>query len=265
MTSRKAVERKPVPEAVPYQRTALPVPVMETYPAATGTLNLERIGRGGNGKDYAIKTRGDHNSNGYIPATEWFCYELAQHLLIPTPGYDILVMPDGERVFGSVWEGGVMPMADTANLLGVLRGAIHVPHLIPFLSKVYALDLFINNMDRHFGNYLLRNGYQGHVMLAYDFSQAWYAVGEPWGSVAQDARCNTQGCHTAIIQTGNFDAGIAAMTLDEIAAISAGRIESILSQMPEEWMEPGDHQDIASWWQSGARIDRINRLKRDMR
>lgn len=249
--------QKPVIAPIVYQRTLMPVAIVDTYPNTSGTLNLQWIGRGANGKDYAIKTTKDHNSNGFIPATELFCYELAAELLIPTPEYTLLSLSDGSIAFGSVWEGGVQ---DIQTSLSALDDKIIIKGLTGFLSKVYAFDVFINNIDRHFGNYLIRESYNGHVILAFDFSLAWYAF-NAYGYEAAREPHNTMQWHQFIKAKGHFDLDIAKSTLSEIAKIPKQTIERIIMQIPDEWLAQDIKTEIVQWWDSNERIERINQLK----
>lgn len=244
-----------------HQRTLAPIQIIETYPNTSGTRNLQWIGRGENGKDYAIKTVNDHNSNGFIPATELFCYDLAAELLIPTPDYCLLQLADNSIAFGSVWEGGVHTIKDVAMAIDVLKKQLPIKGLTSFLSKVYALDIFINNIDRHFGNYLIRDSYHGHIILAYDFSLAWYACGNAYGYEAINTPCNTKRWHELIKQTKNFDVEIAKSTLSEIERLPVKKVESIISQIPNEWLSQTIKAEIMQWWSSEDRLSRINLLK----
>ena len=251
-------------ETLVTQRRLLPIAVIETYPSQQGTLNLELIGTGANGKDYAIKTTKDRNSNGFIPATEVFCYELAYEVSIPTPEYSILQLRDGSLAFGSVWEGGVKGTTNLTVVAQVLSGDLAVKGLKAFLSRAYALDLFINNIDRHFGNYLIRESYNSHIILAYDFSLAWYAVGTPYGYEAQHPQSNTQQWHKVIVKAGYFDVDIARNTLTEISKIEPLIIEQILSRIPSDWLSMDIKKDIVQWWASSEMLTRVNRLKMEI-
>lgn len=244
-----------------HQRTLSPIHIVETYPKTSSTLNLEWIGRGANGKDYAIKTVNDHNSNGFIPATELFCYNLAAELLIATPNYDLLILADNSVAFGSLWEGGVHTIKDVPMAIDVLKKQLPIKGLSSFLSKVYALDIFINNIDRHFGNYLIRDSYHGHIILAYDFSLAWYACGNTYGYEAINTSCNTKKWHEIIKNTQNFDVEIAKNTLSEIARLPLKSIEHIIVQIPDEWLSQDTKTEIMQWWASDERVARINLLK----
>ncbi|MBT9547854.1 MAG: hypothetical protein IV090_20870 [Candidatus Sericytochromatia bacterium] len=105
----------------------MPIPIIETYPNNTNSADLTMIGKGNNGKDYAIKTVGD--VNGYVPCSEVFCYELAMRLGIGTPDYTILELDGGELAFGSVWEGGVFDLQSDLKILQILTGHTQIAGL----------------------------------------------------------------------------------------------------------------------------------------
>lgn len=240
------------------QRSMFPVQAQDVYHNDQGSADLSIIVTGVNNKDYAVKTTSD--GNGFVPATELFCYELAGDLSIATPDYDLIQMRDGSLAFGSVWEGGVLHIKDMPKVLEILKGTLAVRGLKAFLSRAYALDLFINNVDRHFRNYLFRESRGGYIALAFDYSRAWYAF-NPFGFECLDSSQNTGICHTLVVGTGNFDADTSKSTLDEIQRVESKRIEQILTMMPREWMPDKIKQEFVEWWRSGDMKDRVLKLK----
>jgi len=244
------------------QRLMFPIEVQDIYRNDQGTADLQMIATAMNGKDYAVKTVDD--GNGFVPFTELFCYELARELSIATPSYDVIKLKDGSLAFGSMWEGGVLILREMTKVWDILKGKIQIRGLKPFLSRVYALDLFLNNVDRHFGNYIFRDSYAGSIALAYDFSRAWYAF-EPLGYDSLDSGHNTCDCHELIVKTGNFDAEIAKSTLDEIARLQVESIAQILSIVPETWLAISVREEILSWWGSDDMKNRILKLKSEIK
>ncbi|OSR73982.1 hypothetical protein BV326_01438 [Pseudomonas syringae pv. actinidiae] len=240
-----------------FQRQLFPIAVITTYPNDQGSADLGMIGLAENGKDYAIKTVTD--GNGMVPASEAFCYQLARHILIGTPDFDVIELHDGSLAFGSAWEGGVETLKDRTEILRVLSGEIPIVGLKAFFSKVYALDLFVNNVDRHFGNYIFRPSYSGKIGLAFDFSRAWFAF-NPFGFEATE-HCNTfTGIH-AIRQFGQYDKFEAEKCLDKILSLTTGDIDTIISNFPAAWMSEHNRQEFLGWWDSQARKERIDFLK----
>ncbi|MEZ8611705.1 MULTISPECIES: HipA family kinase [Vibrio] len=243
-----------------YQQSLFPIEIIETYPSQEGSADLELIGKGRNSKHYAIKTI--HENNGYVPASEFFCYELARLVSIPTPDFDHLKLESGEIAFGSVWEGGVMGISVFSDMVEILTDQIQVEDLDTFLGKVFAFDLFVNNDDRHFGNYIFRDSFQKNkkLALAFDFSRAW-KVNDPFGYQSTNAACNTMKYHNYIVKGNKYDKDSAEATLDEISQIESDMISDILNGMHESWMSSDDKEVIAKWWGSEQFHERIKALK----
>ena len=240
------------------QRQMFPIEVQDIYRNDQGSADLRLIATAMNGKDYAVKTIED--GNGYVPATELFCYELARELSIATPNYNFIKLKDDSVAFGSEWEGGVREIKEVAQIWAILKGRVEIIGLKPFLSRVYALDLFINNIDRHFGNYIFRDSYSGVIALAYDFSRAWYAF-EPFGYESLEDNYNTAICHNTIIQEGHFDPETAKNTLDEVSRIDKSSINRILAMIPEVWLDDETKKELLQWWGGTDMVDRIIKLK----
>lgn len=240
-----------------FQRHLYPIAVMTTYPNDQGSADLGIIGHAENGKDYAIKTVAD--GNGMVPASEAFCYQLARLILIATPEFEVIEMHDGSYAFGSAWEGGVHSLKTEIQVFQILKGEIPVSGLRTFLSKVYALDLFVNNVDRHFGNYIFRQSYSGMIALAFDFSRAWFAF-NPYGYEA----CTTGNTADSIhyIKTyGHYDPAEALKCFEQIERLTVEDVNMIISNFPEAWMSEDDRQGFLDWWDSEDRINRIELLK----
>lgn len=242
-----------------YQKELLPVDAIQIHKNSQGTADLQVIVTASNNKDYAVKTISD--GNGFIPASELFCYELARLLDIPTPNYDLVTMRDGTLAFGSVWEGGVHHIDDQNRLIAILTGVTPVRDLKLFLSRVYAYDLFINNLDRHLNNYLFRESYKSLIGLAFDYSRAWYEVGAYGYESMDDKKCKTQLCHQLINECGNYEREAAVKLLDRILNIEHTAIERILKMIPDDWLEDNVKKEIITWWGSQNMADRISKLK----
>ncbi|WP_144777975.1 HipA family kinase [Marinobacter maritimus] len=255
----KATEQHSSNAANAAQRLLFPVELTEIYRNDIGTADCQTIGTATNGKDYAIKTVNE--GNGHIPSSELFSYELARELQIATPEYNIIKMRDESLAFGSMWEGGALDIRNQQVILGILQGEIIVRGLKSFFSKVYALDIFINNIDRHFGNYLFRGGYNSTIALAYDYSRAWYAFAPFDYQSASDPVQNTYRCHVTIKKFDMFDKIVTQNTLDEISRIPKDTIDQILSLIPEQWLNSNERNDFLNWWADGSMQERVGILK----
>ncbi|NMZ68852.1 hypothetical protein SAMN05216370_0883 [Pseudomonas peli] len=245
-------------QAIGSQKRLFPVDILTEYPNNQGSADLQLIINGRDGRDYAVKKPSD--GNGKIPASEFFCYELAYRVTIPTPNWAYINLTDGDLGFGSAWEGGVKSFSP-ALVLQILHNKIKVSNLKVFLSRLYAFDLFVNNVDRHWGNYIWREGYdQNLIALAFDFSRACFEVGHT-GYDALRPGCNTQESFKLINLTLNYDRSEALRCLDIIASITASEIEDMISEIPTTWMTDKDKTSYIDWWGSQARLDRIVMIK----
>jgi len=243
---------------VSFQKDLFPLEAVQIHQSTQGSADLKVIVTATNNKDYAVKTVDD--GNGYVPATELFCYELAKLIDVPTPSFDLITMRDGSLAFGSVWEGGVHNISNMNRLLDVLLGKIKVRDLNQFLSRVYAFDLFINNIDRHFGNYLFRQSYNSLIGLAFDYSRAWYEVDAYQYDSLEDKSSNTQRCNVFIREHKKYDRNTATQTLKRISEIEKNKIELVLRSIPDEWLPKEIKNNVASWWGSELMQERILKI-----
>ncbi|ELY1990395.1 hypothetical protein SL034_005545 [Vibrio harveyi] len=241
------------------QQVLFPIEIVETYPSKQNSADLSLIGKGRDGKHYAIKTTKDNN--GFVPASEFFCHHLARLVSIPTPAFENVKLSCGSMAFGSVWEGGVTTIDAVPKILDILTGKTVVEDLDTFLSKVYAFDLFVNNEDRHFGNYIFRDSFNNtKIALAFDFSRAWKET-DPFGFESLQPQSKTAMCNDFIRKHKCYNKAASLQVLDEISKISREDIESILNLMHDSWMSEKDKSVILNWWGSDEFNERIEKLK----
>ncbi|CAH0649412.1 MULTISPECIES: HipA family kinase [unclassified Pseudomonas] len=256
----KVINPSPARHVGGYQKRLFPVDILTEYPNNQGSADLQLIVNARDGKDYAVKKPTD--GKGKVPASELVCYELAYRVTIPTPNYAFIRLSDGTLGFGSLWEGGVKKLSDMHDVMQILKAKIKVNNLKTFLSRLYAFDIFVNNEDRHWGNYLWRQSFDNNfIALAFDFSRACFETGHDcYDALHPD--CNTQDSFMLINLTMNYDRTEAIACLDQLAAISVEDVEEILENMPAGWLTKAEKKSYTDWWKSQARIDRINTIKR---
>lgn len=261
-TKGKGLPQLPQPiyaESTTLQRRLFPIEILQVYPNNQGSADLSMIVNARDGKDYAVKRTID--GRGKIPASELVCYELAYRALIPTPSYELIKLKGSELGFGSLWEGGVKKLTHDQEVLDILFKRTPVNGLQRFLSRVYAFDLFVNNEDRHWGNYIWRDSFGGNLIaLAFDFSRACFETGYH-GYDAFDPHCNTQKSFFLINLTKNYLRSEAVECLDDLERITADDVSEILEGMPEKWLSKGERRDYIAWWESQERLDRITHIK----
>lgn len=239
------------------QTDLFPVKVTRCDPSDLNSADCKLICSADDGADYVVKTITDHPM---IPASEWFCYHLAGEVGINTPVCKKLMMPDGTQVFGSRWEGGVYNLSDPVAFQRIITNLEPVNELANRLSAIYAFDLFVHNDDRHPRNYLFRQSRQGLIVLAFDFSRAWFYHGWPPPDFPLQKNCNTRRCFSAISKFQVFDIHSAAQVLERIGAIPTVTIDVLVASIPETWLQTDRRQGILSWWSDQKRQDRIDRL-----
>jgi hypothetical protein len=142
----------------------------------------------------------------------------------------------------------------------ILRGEIIVKDLTNFFSKTYALDLFVNNADRHFGNYLFRqSAADTYIPLAFDFGLSWCESGYK-GLNALDEEKNTESTIQTIKRFNLFDSAITINTLNLIKNMDGTHAIDLINNIPEEWMSKIQKNTISDWWQSREFNNRLDEI-----
>jgi hypothetical protein len=247
--------------------TLFPIPrrAIRVDSANLGTMDCPCVCLCDDSCEYAIK---DGHTNPLVPHIEWFCTRLAELVGIPGPDCQIIEMPDGSRVFGSRWEGGVLPDTPAGTnptwVAKVQSGDIPLDGLRLALTRIYAFDHFVHNPDRHSRNFLVREQRQGHALLAFDYSRAWVLHGVP--PPALPFNINDPNERTVKVQRGlaqlfgsNYiDAGEALRILNHIKRVQVSAIVRIIDEHPKEWLPTTQRQRIIKWWKSKEMIARID-------
>lgn len=239
------------------QERLFPIEIIELYPSDQASQDLQLIGRGRDGRDYAIKTTAD--GNGHIPISEFFCHELSNILAIPTPAYEIVTLNDSSLAFGSVWNGSSSSLTDNNEVISLLQNQVDAPHIFEGISRIYGLDLFVNNIDRHFGNYLFVQGYNRINILAFDFGRSWHEVNFK-GTEVLSYNSTTLRCKNFLVQHGKYLSDHAIDTLNKIKQIDVSSILRVFQKIPGDWFEEGFEELFLDWWGSEDFINRIDTL-----
>lgn len=206
------------------------------------------------GMDYAVKSAADKT---HLPLTEWLASRLAQAVHLSTPHVVVLVMPDGSRALGSRLESGLLSLEDTirngADQVSILRPCIRQ------LSACYALDLFLGNTDRHFGNFLFRKNSLGDLsLMPIDYDHAWLCNGWPPTDITS-LPCKTTTHLKMLPPMGLWSSAEAIMALSRIDQLSADRINTWMDDCPEEWVTPEVRDNIVTWWGQSDFHDRVTK------
>lgn len=235
------------------QGTLWPIPVQMLVPAPFGTADCKFVAIVGGGAKYVVKRAGDGPG---IVLSEWLCGRLALDIGLAAPQISMLELQGGELCFGSRMV-DAFPTVPVAQYLRSLTDPN--PHRKE-LASWYAFDLFVNNIDRHLGNYLLTR--PARELLGIDYSRAYSATAWPV-PITPLKMCNT-------IQARNMLRGVdycrktALGTVARVLALPDSWMNRELSAVPSNWFH-GNAQPRAldRWWRK-ARPKRLELLRRHL-
>lgn len=197
------------------------------------------------GFDYALKRQEDHP---LLPATEWFCYQVAQSCGLSCPRQALLVNHDGKKYLGSRIEQGLheMSVKPLEQVIQELKGCAGT------MSAAYAMDLFLANDDRHFGNFLFRpNSYGQMACMPIDYSRAWWVRGWPPRDLTDPKLPSTTTNHVNIMRAvGLWRPADALVTLSKISQIKPDAAKLWMKAMPAEWIGQSETDTLLKWWGS---------------
>ncbi len=205
------------------------------------------------GFDYAVKSQAEHPM---LPFSEWFCYQLSQAIGMSCPSPAILVMPDGSRAFGSRIESGLADLQKEQQQSG---SPPNLEACAGKLSAAYAMDLFIGNEDRHFGNFLFkRNSLNRLCFMPIDYSHAWWVRGWPLANITGKSCATT--VHIQILQAlGFWRTPDALFALGTLSQLSQETIARWLNEMPQDWLSGRDRDTLVTWWSSEEMHARVSK------
>jgi hypothetical protein len=136
-----------------------------TYPAAASARRPVRA-RVDDGLDYMLK---DDSGSVPVRAREWICHGLADNAGLPVLEYRPILDGAGRVLFGSRYllNGG------PGGLSGykILAGSLPLAEACNVLSALYAVDLFLDNWDRHADNLMIEQDATPRIRVM-DFSEA---------------------------------------------------------------------------------------------
>jgi len=224
--------------------------------ADLGTVDCAQICRCDDGSDYAIKNGAAVAS---MPHSEWFCTRLGELAGLASPVCKV-VNVEGEACFGSRWETGNSPKD---WWLRAKAKEIDFDLLAPTISRIFAFDLFVHNVDRHLTNYIVRQQHFGIAILAFDYSRAWLCNGFPPVALPMTADTNTMKSIRYLIQEfGHFiDLIEVNKVLDNLGHISSTVVTNILLEHPDNWLTKEQKLAIDRWWKSPQRLERLEQIK----
>jgi len=232
-------------------------------PANLGTVDCSYICRCDDGSDYAVK---DGSQTPTLPHQEWFCTRLGEDVGVASPTIRVVQM-NGVECFGSRWESG----AETGTPKDrstwwwprAHRGEIEFAPLAPAISRIFAFDLFIHNVDRHLTNYLVLKQHTGYAIRSFDYSRAWLFNGFPLPPLPMNATAKTVAAIRALRQLfGDFiKINEVSHVCDKLRSTSLARVQSFIDEHPPSWLTKDQKLSILDWWPSEDRMTRIDQVE----
>jgi hypothetical protein len=201
------------------------------YPPKKSTADSLGLVEADDHHNYYIK--GDAHGR-LVRASEWLGCNISEAVGIGTPTPAPIQRMDDTLVFGSRSIAGVADDTLTASYLTtptISNQGVRSSGLTSILSSIYALDMFINNEDRHLGNYLSIDDNGKRRVYAFDFSRALFWQW-PWLSFPQPGQ-NTR-----------------------------NTIEAFINQMPSDWLPTAVRTEFVAWWASNAKADRLTNIRK---
>ena len=193
-------------------------------------------------------------ANGHAPHCEWLCARMAVHVGVPVHDFEIVEAQAGDLRFGSRYE----PREIKDWWLLVIAGSIKLDDLKEDISRIYALDLFLHNADRHMRNYFVRAVGDGHRIWALDHGRAWMFNGFPPPALPM-----TPGDNTVLAREWMKEkfAGFQCEdrmieVVDKIKSVTDIDIGNIISAQPDDWLSDAEKDAILLWWKDGKAAER---------
>jgi hypothetical protein len=228
-------------------------------PMGQGVMQARRV-RCDDGLTYVAKD--DPYPDTTVRAAELFWTLIARRIGLPVPVPHVIVMTSGRSVFATREE----PR---------LAATIHLDSLNLFLSgkvedagrqivRLYAFDLFCGNEDRKPDNYLLLREDHGIVPQGIDLSHTPLLPGVsiwPSKDPLYNRTCHTRIFFPEVISSYQSDRRDAEDTINRLEALQLNEIETILREIPDDWLEEALRSDILAWWGSVAKTQRIDAIR----
>lgn len=134
-----------------------------------------------------------------------------------------------------------------------------VPGLQAALSAIHAFDLFVDNVDRHFGNFLVVPEGEDRLLYGLDFARAFFWRW-PWDKFGglEDV---TGGAWIEIRERHGFDETAALAIVNRLGIITDNEIRGILKQMPAHWLSQALQDELLAYCRDGGWAARVASLR----
>jgi hypothetical protein len=230
------------------QNSLIPIKILHEVDASSegfDGVDLKRLAKCDDGNTYAIKRVEDHP---LMPICEWVGHHFCRACGVLTPDFAILHAADNSTVksFGS----RISSFAQIEHDPVALRISSFFHGHYEALSRVYSIDAFLVNPDRHGRNLFVRSDSGGTALLAFDYSSGWLRTGEPFGNQERMRDSHTFKWWRTFKRLG---AGVDKAALDKIASLNANWLEQVLNSSPTDWRNQFNEADVLQFWSTSRR------------
>ncbi len=191
--------------------------------------------------------------------SEWVVAQLIPEIGLSCPDVGIIRMRStDEYFFGSKYT----PVADKVKTRQILHSGESQKHigLKAALSAAFAMDMFLNNEDRHDENFLLHYASSGRrILLLIDHARCLFSAWPIQQYLPES--CNTRSTAKKSFLCHGFDLEAALYTLDQIAKVAPQKVIEILRQVPKGWVPEQVADEFSAWWGSPAFRERLAALR----
>lgn len=221
---------------------------LEHEEPTSGTYDLKSIGYCSSGVKYAVKRESDAP---LLPLAEWVGHKLSEFCGIRTPMYDVVRCMDGQLAFGSRWK-------DSARQIGPFgpKAIATLSAHAQAISRIFGLDFFLPNPDRHINNFLFAQEHGQEVCISFDFGWGSVRHGLPFGAPPLDSMTKTVLVRRLLTQQSIFHPDLYNESLAAVGNVTTAQIKSALDEAPDEWYTKVTKAEIVDWWET-FKNDRI--------
>lgn len=214
-----------------------------------GTRDLKLVGHCHAGVRYAIKRESD---GPLLPLAEWVGHKLSEICGIATPEYDIVECLNGEIAFGSRWEHKTQQLITGYDAVAKTMLSEHAVDI----SRIFGLDFFLPNPDRHLGNFLFSLDGLPKRCLSFDFSLSSVRSGLPFGTnlMGPSTKTNLIMKRFLIDDLKKFDKHRYNESLAKVKEVDQERMRGVLDSAPEEWYTAVSKSEILDWWHTSKNV-----------
>lgn len=239
------------------QPLLIPVDIQRTEPAPFGSADCTHYGVGFDGLPYILKKVEEHNP--LMPVSELVCSRMAAASQIACATGHLANLPNGEQAFASRAESGVLPPKMAA--IRLTTDDVFLLKVTATISAIYALDVFVRNVDRHFGNYLIRQTFAGADLMAVDHSRSLFVTGWPAKKIDLPQDCKTSLCQSILRRKQPLSRAGAVAAIDRLLQLDDDWLSRNICDVPVAWWPAPQRQVVDRWWRR-HRARRLARIRR---